>query len=38
VIEVTTAGRWQCELRYVRTGDRTRVTGACDGKPINLDV
>jgi hypothetical protein len=35
VFEVTTTGRWQCDVRYTRSGERTRVTGTCDGKQVN---
>ena len=34
VLEVSTSGRWQCILKYVRTGERIKVTGKCNGKPI----
>ncbi|MGQ0604665.1 MAG: alpha/beta hydrolase [Anaerolineales bacterium] len=34
-MEVTTAGRWQCELKYTRTGESTKVTGTCDGKRVS---
>jgi pimeloyl-ACP methyl ester carboxylesterase len=33
VLEVATAGRWQCTLVYIREGEETGVTGACGGKP-----
>jgi pimeloyl-ACP methyl ester carboxylesterase len=36
-MDVTTAGRWQCELRYTRTGESTRVTGTCDGARVNWE-
>jgi hypothetical protein len=35
--EITTAGRWQCDLRYVRTDEGTRITGTCDGQPVELE-
>lgn len=35
VLDVALSGRWACELRYVRHGDQTRVTGKCDGKAVN---
>jgi len=37
VLEVKTSGRWQCNLKYVRSGERVNVTGRCDGKSINED-
>jgi hypothetical protein len=36
-LDVTTAGRWACELKYTRNGDRTRVTGTCDGKKVSWE-
>jgi hypothetical protein len=38
VIDVTVSGNQRCELRYVRTGDRTRVTGQCDGRRVDLEA
>ncbi|HEY6074629.1 MAG TPA: alpha/beta hydrolase [Anaerolineales bacterium] len=37
VLDVRTTGRWTCNLRYVRTGERINMTGKCDGKPIHAD-
>jgi len=37
VLEVSTSGRWQCDLKYVRTGERIRVTGKCNGEPVNSE-
>lgn len=37
VLDIRTAGRWTCSLRYVRTGERIKITGKCNGKPINAD-
>jgi hypothetical protein len=34
VMAITLTGRWQCELKYVRVGDKTRVTGECDGNKV----
>lgn len=34
VLEMSTSGRWQCDLKYTRTGERIKVTGKCNGKPI----
>jgi pimeloyl-ACP methyl ester carboxylesterase len=34
VFDVAATGRWQCELKYVRTGEETRVTGRCDGDEV----
>ncbi len=36
-LTVTTTGRWDCKLKYTRTGDKTKVTGTCDGKRISLE-
>ena len=35
VLEVKTTGRWKCDLKYVRTGEKINITGKCDGKSIN---
>ncbi|HET9906250.1 MAG TPA: alpha/beta fold hydrolase [Anaerolineales bacterium] len=35
VLEVKTTGRWKCDLKYVRSGERINITGRCDGKSIN---
>jgi pimeloyl-ACP methyl ester carboxylesterase len=37
VLEVRTEGRWKCDLKYVRNGDRVRVTGKCNGQPIDRE-
>jgi pimeloyl-ACP methyl ester carboxylesterase len=37
VLKVATTGRWQCQLKYVRTGDQSNVTGVCDGKKVERD-
>lgn len=34
-MDVTTAGRWACNLKYTRTGDRTKVTGTCNGQRVS---
>jgi hypothetical protein len=34
---VKTTGRWTCDLKYSRLGDRLNVTGKCNGKPVNAD-
>jgi hypothetical protein len=33
-MDVTTAGRWTCDLKYVRDNGQTKVTGKCDGKKV----
>ena len=38
VLQVSTRGRWRCDLRYVRTGDQISITGQCKGKPINASL
>ena len=35
VLEVKTTGRWKCDLKYVRAGERINITGKCDGRSIN---
>jgi pimeloyl-ACP methyl ester carboxylesterase len=37
VLEVSTTGRWKCNLKYVRVGERVNITGKCDGKSINAN-
>ena len=37
VLTVATAGRWKCDLKYVRTADHTKVTGTCGGKPVKWE-
>lgn len=37
VLDVTTAGRWNCTLRYVRAGDKTRITGNCNGANVRWE-
>ena len=37
ILKVATTGRWQCQLKYVRTGDQSNVTGVCDGKKLERD-
>lgn len=37
VLNLKTTGRWTCDLRYVRKGDRITLSGTCNGKPINTD-
>ena len=37
VLEVKTTGRWTCDLKYVRSGERVNLTGKCNGKSINED-
>jgi pimeloyl-ACP methyl ester carboxylesterase len=36
-MDVSTSGRWQCQLKYTRTGDNTRVTGTCDGRQVSWE-
>jgi pimeloyl-ACP methyl ester carboxylesterase len=36
-LKVATTGRWQCDLKYVRTAGHTKVTGTCDGKPVKWE-
>jgi len=38
VLNVKTNGRWSCDVQYVRRGERIRVTGKCNGKPIRVDL
>ncbi len=37
VLDVTTTGRWKCDLRYDRKGENIKITGKCDGKNVNSD-
>ena len=37
VLNVKTTGRWTCDLKYVRSGEKINVTGKCDGRPIQKD-
>jgi pimeloyl-ACP methyl ester carboxylesterase len=37
ILEVKTTGRWTCDLRYVRRGERINITGKCNGKPVFAD-
>jgi pimeloyl-ACP methyl ester carboxylesterase len=37
VLEVKTTGRWACNLKYVRVGEKINLTGKCDGKSIDED-
>jgi pimeloyl-ACP methyl ester carboxylesterase len=37
VLNVTTTGRWSCNVEYVRRGERINITGKCNGKPIRAD-
>ncbi len=34
ILTITTEGRWQCNIKYTRTGARTSVTGNCNGNTI----
>ncbi|MCS6909564.1 MAG: alpha/beta hydrolase [Anaerolineales bacterium] len=36
-MDVMTTGRWACNLKYSRTGDRTKVTGVCDGQRVSWE-
>jgi hypothetical protein len=36
-LHVKTSGRWNCDLKYSRLGDRINVTGKCNGKPVSAD-
>jgi len=37
VLDIKTTGRWTCDLKYARTGERININGKCDGKPIARD-
>ncbi|HSB00332.1 MAG TPA: alpha/beta fold hydrolase [Anaerolineales bacterium] len=37
VLNLKTTGRWTCDLRYVRRGEKITLSGKCNGKPINTD-
>jgi hypothetical protein len=35
VLMVKTTGRWTCNLKYVREGEKLNITGKCNGKSID---
>ncbi len=35
VLDVSTTGRWKCDLKYVRKAGAVNITGKCDGRQIN---
>jgi hypothetical protein len=37
-LDIKTTGRWVCDLRYVRRGEKITLSGKCNGKPINADL
>ena len=37
-LHVRVAGHTDCAVDYVRTGDRTKVTGRCDGRPVSAET
>lgn len=37
VLDVKVTGRWSCDVRYTRRGERINITGKCAGKRINVD-
>ncbi len=37
VLDVSTTGRWKCNLKYDRKGENIKITGKCDGKNVNGD-
>lgn len=37
VLSISTQGRWDCTIKYTRTGENTTLTGKCDGKPIKVN-
>ena len=38
VLNVKTTGRWSCNVQYVRRGEQIRITGKCNGKPVNANL
>lgn len=36
-LKIKTTGRWTCDLRYVRRGEKISITGRCNGKTITRD-
>jgi hypothetical protein len=34
---VKTTGRWTCNLKYVRSGEKINLTGKCNGKSVDED-
>jgi hypothetical protein len=37
-LHVRVAGHTDCAVDYVRTGNRTKVTGRCDGRPVSVET
>ncbi|MCC6299047.1 MAG: alpha/beta fold hydrolase [Anaerolineales bacterium] len=37
VLDVSTTGRWKCDLVYDRIGEDVTITGSCNGQKINSD-
>lgn len=37
VLNFKTSGRWTCDLRYVRRGEKVTLSGTCNGKPVSAD-
>ena len=37
-LNIKTTGRWTCDVKYARRGERIRVVGTCNGRPINADL
>ena len=37
VLELKTTGRWTCNLKYVRLGEKVNLTGRCNGASVNED-
>jgi pimeloyl-ACP methyl ester carboxylesterase len=37
VLDIKTTGRWTCDVKYTRTGEKINITGKCNGKPLNKD-
>jgi pimeloyl-ACP methyl ester carboxylesterase len=36
ILTISTQGRWQCNITYTRTGVKTKITGNCDGKTVQM--
>jgi hypothetical protein len=37
-LHVRVAGHTDCAVDYVRAGNRTKVTGGCDGRPVSAET
>jgi pimeloyl-ACP methyl ester carboxylesterase len=38
VLNITTKGRWSCNLQYVRQGEDIQINGECNGEPVTANL